>query len=189
MKSFKQFLSESPYIDKTLDKEGFSDSGNQVSNLLNNNHNKSEKIYDTDIGAVHKTNMNGLHWYYHYVDDKPREISIVNKSNIQRYVNKNGGDGKYIKQIMKYHVKKHGELKSDDRQSVGGMKFWKSLYHEKDPDFSFYHYKKIGEKDKREVHEKHKIDDEYLKNNQNTIWDEHSEKDGSNNRIAMKPNE
>ncbi len=188
MKSFKQFISESPYVDTNMKKEKFEDSGNKVSIILNNNHNKSEKIYDTDISALHKANIDGLHWYYHYVDGKPREISIVNKANIQRYVNKNGGEGKYIKDIMKYHTKKHGELKSDDEQSIGGMNLWKSLYHEKDPNFKFHHYKVIGMLNGKEQHEKHEIDDEYLDNNEDTIWSGNV-KNGKQHRIGMTPND
>ncbi len=187
MKSFKEFILETPFLDTSLKKENFKVSGEKLSDDLNNLHNKSEKVSDTDIGSIHRLDYRGLRGYYHYVNGKPREISLITKSNIQRYTNKNAGNSKYIKKIMKHHTKKFGELKSDDEQSIGGMKLWKSLYNEKDPDFTFHHYNNLRIDDGKEHYDKHKIDDEYLKNNEHTIWNKNKEQ-GKKHRIGMGSN-
>lgn len=188
MKSFKQFITETPFVDFSLKKASFKDMSKDFTDEFSKLHKNSDKIADTDIGSIHKVNLHGMHGYYHHVNGKPREYSLVTQSNIQRQVDKNGGSGLYIKQIMKHHANTYGELKSDDEQSVGGTKLWKSLYHEKDPNFSFHHYERQGEDSSgKELHIKHKIDDEYLKNNENTIWNTNKD-EGKKHRIGMTPN-
>lgn len=187
MKSFKQFIIETPFLDTALKKASFKDMSKGFTDAFSKLHKNSDKISDTDVGSIHKVNLYGMHGYYHHVDGKPREFSLITQSNIQRMTNKNKGDGKYIKQIMKHHANTYGELKSDDEQSIGGMKLWKSLYHEKDPNYNFHHYKRLGDDPSgKELHTKHKIDDEYLKNNENTIWDTNKD-EGKKHRIGISP--
>jgi hypothetical protein len=89
---------------------------------------------------------------------------------------------------MKHHANKFGVLRSDEEQSIGGMNLWKSLYHEKDSKFSFFHHEKKGEKDNKETYDEHKIDDDYFKKKENIIWDENDKLKGTQHRVAIKPN-
>lgn len=185
MLSFKQFIQESPYVMPKFRLEKFRETTEELSKYFRENHKNSEKLFDTDIGAVHRIKSGPANLYYHYVNNKPRENSIIFQDNdIQRRIDKNGGDGKYIAQMTKHHAKEFGRVRSDDIQSIGGMKYWKKLYHEKDPNFTFHHEMNSGSGE----HPKYKenvIDDEYMKNNENNIWSNNKE-DGQRQRVVIR---
>ena len=187
MLKFSKFIQESPYVEKESTKKGFNILSNEITKEIEKRHNNSEKLFETPEGNIHRINLFGMNAYYHHANGKPREYSLISPTHdIQRQISKNSGDSSYIKQIMKHHSKEFGRVRSDDVQSIGGMKFWKNLYHEKDPNYTFYHEENIGTDDKPKYKET-PIDDDYMNKFQEKIWNDKNREIGVKHRIVMKP--
>jgi len=92
--------------------------------------------------------------------------------------------------MTKHHAKEFGRVRSDETHSVGGMKFWKKLYNEKDPEYTFHHEIDHGTQENHKYEER-PIDDEYMKNNENNIWNSDllTQEQSQNNRIVIREKE
>jgi hypothetical protein len=62
--------------------------------------------------------------YYHYINDKPNELSFISK-NIQVGVTKGAnGDVNHIHDFMRHHINSHGELHSSNSNTNGSKNLW-----------------------------------------------------------------
>lgn len=157
-----QFLSENPKIEKSFDKKFLKSMNAPILSQLSSSHDTAEHIGNSDIGSYHKQDFNGNSAYYHYVDNKPREFSIISPSNIQRITSKNDGDSTHIHNFMKYHADKFGEVKSDKFNTKGSQKLWTDVVNNNDSDkYSTIHYDGTTE---------HKMNGDYLSKKKDSIW-------------------
>lgn len=178
MISFKQFLKEQllyemPKIDHFITKDGMREhSDTLIRNVVD--HKISKKAFDTDEGTVHTqklgTGNDKFYAYYHQVNGKIREVAGIDTDHIQHLVDKgDGGNSKHIASIMKHHVDTHGQIISDNHQSVGGKNLWKNLISDNSEIYDFFHIKHNANKINPQTKE-YKIDKNYINKNENTIW-------------------
>lgn len=179
MLSFKQFLNESPLINKSHTKEFLGHYSDLISNELKKNHENSTLLGNSDVGTYHKQEQQpNTIYYYHHVNDSPREFSIIS-DNEQKIVTKgNGGDSKYLHWIMKKHVDDHGKLSSSNSNTYGSQKLWSDLV-DSDPKYSLHH---LNIKTNIET----PMTKEYLDKNKKEIWSVYN--DAKDHKVILKKN-
>jgi hypothetical protein len=91
-------------------------SGKPIVDFINKNHINSTKIGENQHHLKYNDNTNV---YYHYINDKPNELSFISK-NIQVGVTKGvNGDVTHIHNFMRHHINSHGELHSSNSNTNG----------------------------------------------------------------------
>lgn len=176
MLKFKEYLIENPELETSDSRRFVGSMTKPIRDFMKTNHNKSEKIGESDKGTYHKVEFPGNRiGYYHYVSGNPREISII-KDNTQYVVSKGeNGNSEHNKWMMKNHANNYGELKTYDTNSKGSKKLWKDLTKETDSKFSYYHHDGKSE---------NKIED--VDNQENKIWGKGNS--FRNQKIIMRKN-
>lgn len=142
MKSFKEFLTETPYLNSyhTPDKV---DSAMDIA--------RKEVVtthsHTTEIGVnKFKVRSDKGHYYYHMNDGKPKEISHITIDNVHNLTSKGaGGDSDHIKHFMIHHASMRGLVKSDTQQTHGSRKLWSSLIKSEPKNMTFHHVTHNGE--------------------------------------------
>lgn len=133
LKTFKEYLrglQESPDLIWTS-KSGREFLEKQNDKIRNNhlqNRDKWKQIGEKENSNYHYEDDNHHH-YFHIHNDKPREISMIRKSDNTHQVTSKGSayNSDHIKKFMLHHLIKHGELRSDGTNSSGSQKLWIDL--------------------------------------------------------------
>ncbi len=119
LKDFYQKILESPSIDYETKDEFIRTNDIHRKHILKFYHRSKS------IGGGSFVCATNDYWYFHKDDaGNPLEINCITTQNKQIYVDKSSGDVKFILNHMKYHIKHHGELFSDNEQSYGGRDLW-----------------------------------------------------------------
>ena len=118
------------------------------------NHKNSSHI---GLNSYTQKDINGNHVYYHLVDGHTTEMNFIDKDNTQKGVDKGQGDVHHVIRHMIYHIKKHGELKTDSQQSPGGKHLWINFIKSKPKGIKF------------EVNGQH-IDHQNIDEHKDKIW-------------------
>lgn len=127
MKSFKEYITETPIPDYPVNQEKQDQARDDINMTHDLHHDESRHLEDTPEGSLHCYDDDGYKTYYHLVNNKPREFMEVDDKNNVLYSDKNGGNSDYNKRFMQIHARDHGELNSDTTQSRGGQKLWLDL--------------------------------------------------------------
>lgn len=89
---------------------------------------------DTGISVYFRKNKRGL----------PEELNYIDQSNTQLMAYKRNGSVKVVIEHMLYHIKKHGELKTDTTHSPGAKHLWINFIKSKPKNIRFE--TKLGDK-------------------------------------------
>lgn len=139
LKSFKNFITESPYPNVKVDGQDIKSVRSSTENFITKNHEHSTKVSNTPEGTIHKINDRENTYYYHHVNGNPREFSEFDDEHNQIYTDKNGGNSKYNKEFLYHHANENGIAKSDSNHSKGGEKLWRDIIKTPKAGFSVYH--------------------------------------------------
>lgn len=164
MKTFKEFLTETPFINDYHTKEVMHNFAKPILQHIVDNHSSATHLGNNHYHLVHKPT--GANIYYHHDGNTPKEMSYINK-DIQTGTDKNGGDVSHIHHFMNHHIGTAGKLSSDSSNTVGSKHLWKSFI-KKNPQHSYhYHNSKTGEKTT--------VTPENIDHHEHKIWGTHSD--------------
>jgi hypothetical protein len=128
-------LMEMPHVNKATTKNAFSKNTAQIPTLLSNIHNENKS---THLGNDrYYRNFQGTHVYYHLVDDKPEEYSVIKSDHEQNLTSKVGGDSSHNISFMKHHVNEFGKLNTSLSQTDGSKHLWQKFI-KTNPDIKFH---------------------------------------------------
>lgn len=131
--ALERLLFESPMLVNSDTPNIVNTGSKSTTEYINTNHKQATKIGDD---LYHLKHAAGYHIYYHTVDNKPNELSLIG-GNIQSGVTKGvNGDVTHIHNIMKHHVENHGVLSSSKSNTNGSKKLWVNFI-KKNPQFEF----------------------------------------------------
>ena len=159
MKSFKDYLNESPILNKAHDKQFMSTNSDLYRDKINKNHNKSDKIDN-----FHHQEIDKEHVYYKHDGNNVKEFTKINHNNEQTLVDKGkNGDANHIKNMIFHHVNKYGKVTSSNSNTEGSKHLWKDIIT-KHPNNMSVHHVNVPRKIDSE------IDFDYLKHREDQIW-------------------
>lgn len=186
MKTFKQFIAESPYGFNEINKDYLPQFNDDLENLKNinlrimrrrrsfpiiNNGNQSSNFFRTKTSFIAGGNI----FFHKKEEHDPTSFVVVKKDRnffdrkmpsygkyVLNFMHKNGGSDSDLHQNIRNAIDHHGELYTDNQHSPGAVNFHMN-FHKNFPDMEMHHITPDGK-------ETIVPDREYLEKNKSNIW-------------------
>ena len=175
MKTFKDFLNESPFLDSHGDKDYYNTSvRNSVLSSINKSYGgETHKISNNVYKHVTKQ---GDHVYHCKENDDVKEVLSVTQSdndNVIEFMSKHNGNKQGIIDLIHHALKDHGHLTTDNIHSKGAKNFWMNI-HDHFPDHKIIHIDNTGSEQNASK--------EYIRKHQSSIWNTN---DGTTHKLRI----